>query len=65
MKRRGLGRGHAAFVLLYVVTMQKSIRDIFQMIETPLLSFFVVVLSCLVFLLALWAVMTLVRLVMG
>lgn len=45
--------------------MQKSIRDIFQMVETPLLSFVVVVLSCLVFLLALWVIMTLVRLVMG
>lgn len=65
MKRLGLGRGQAAFVLLYVVTMQKSIRDIFQMVETPLLSFVVVVLSCLVFLLALWVIMTLVRLVMG
>ena len=65
MKRLGLGRGQAAFVLLYVVTMQKSIHDIFQMVETPLLSFTVVVLSCLVFLLGLWTIMILVRFVMG
>lgn len=45
--------------------MQKSIHDIFQMIETPLLSFTVVVLSCLVFLLGLWAIIILVRFVMG
>ncbi len=45
--------------------MQKSIHDIFQMVETPLLSFTVVVLSCLVFLLGLWAIMILVRFVMG
>lgn len=45
--------------------MQKSLRDIFQMIETPLLSFTVVVLSCLCFLLALWAIMIVVRFVMG
>lgn len=45
--------------------MQKSIHDIFQMVETPFLSFTVVVLSCLAFLLGLWAIMILVRFVMG
>ena len=45
--------------------MQKSIHDILQMIETPLISFTVVVLSCVCFLLSLWVIMILVRLVVG
>ena len=45
--------------------MRKSLRDIFQMVETPLISFTVVVLSCVCFLLALWTIMIVVRLVMG
>ncbi len=45
--------------------MQKNLRDIFQMIETPLISFTVVVLSCVCFLLGLWAIMIVVRFVMG
>ena len=45
--------------------MQKSIHDIFQMVETPLLSFTVVVLSCVCFLLSLWVIMILVRRVVG
>ena len=48
-----------------VHAMQKNVHEIFQMIETPLISFTVVVLSCLVFLLGLWAIMILVRFVMG
>ena len=44
--------------------MQKSIHDILQMIETPLISFTVVVLSCVCFLLSLW-IMILVRFVVG
>lgn len=44
--------------------MQKSIHDILQMIETPLISFTVVVLSCVCFLLSLWD-MILVGLVVG
>lgn len=53
------------FLRYHVGVMQKSIRDIFQMIETPLISFTVVVLSCVCFLLGLWAIMIVVRLVMG
>ena len=48
-----------------VLTMQKSIHDILQMIETPLISFTVVVLSCVCFLLSLWVIMIMVRLVVG
>ncbi len=44
--------------------MQKNVHEIFQMIETPL-SFTVVVLSCVCFLLSLWIIMILVRLVVG
>ena len=53
--------------LLYydVHAMQKSIHDILQMIETPLISFTVVVLSCVCILLSLWIIMILVRLVVG
>ena len=45
--------------------MQKSVHDIYQAIETPLLSFFVVLLSCVVFLVALWAIVIVVRFAMG
>ena len=48
-----------------VPTMQKSIHDILQMIETPFISFTVVVLSCVCFLLSLWIIMIMVRLVVG
>ncbi len=56
---------HQAGQLRYHSRMQKSVRDIYQAIETPLLSFFVVLLSCVVFLVALWAIVILVRFLMG
>ena len=45
--------------------MQKSIHDILQMIKTPLISFTVVVLSCVCFLLSLWIIMIVGRFVVG
>ena len=48
-----------------VHAMQKNVHEIFQMIETPLISFTVMVLSCVCFLLSLWIIMILVRLVVG
>lgn len=57
--------GPAGFLYYDVPTMQKSIHDILQMIETPLISFTVVVLSCVCFLLSLWIIMIMVRLVVG
>ncbi|WP_294161618.1 hypothetical protein [uncultured Senegalimassilia sp.] len=45
--------------------MQKTVPELFQMIVTPLISFTVVVLSCVCFLLSLWIIMILVRLVVG
>lgn len=52
-------------LLRYHSRMQKSVRDIYQAIETPLLSFFVVLLSSMVFLIALWAIVIVVRFAMG
>ena len=45
--------------------MQKSIHDILQMIETPLISFTVVVMSCVCFLMSLWILKNLDRIVVG
>ena len=54
-----------ALLRYHTDVMQKNLRDIFQMVETPLISFTVVVLSCVCFLLGLWAIMIVVRFVMG
>jgi hypothetical protein len=41
------------------------VRDIFQSIERPLLSFVAVLLGCIVFLIALYAIIVVVRLIAG
>ncbi len=53
------------WLLRYHSRMQKRARDIYQAIERPLISFTAVLLSCVVFLIALWTIVIAVRFIVG
>lgn len=52
-------------LLRYHSRMRKRPSDIYQAIERPLISFTAVLLSCMVFLIVLWSIVIVVRVLVG